>query len=308
MSIALDSNCLSSCPIGIISLSKLSLNSLTPYASNSLNMMVSNDIYLNTISSLNNVLSNVEKMSQLAFESSCSPQVLTLDIDTIEKSTDKNETSLKMKFPKINYNTVNLEEDAPNTTVSKDHLNNKMVRSFMRILRPIVTKKRINKKMMLHSNKFVNSVGSGTDSSSSSSKVAKGKQNMLSRGGKFRAGRAIGVVNNSSYTNKEVVNKQSTSKNKQSSFSSAGSANKKSNRSKRALSLITKSTKFSTSASVSSLSCSSPTNFNCSSLLSHNDSSINSNNYNVSKEINWYMLEELDHYYKILGKPSSCFP
>ncbi len=87
MSIVLDSNGfngLANSPVGL-SLSKLSLNSLSNYPS-TINI-ASNEIYLNTVSSLNNVLFNVEKMSQLAFDGSRSPQVLTLEIENLEKDT-----------------------------------------------------------------------------------------------------------------------------------------------------------------------------------------------------------------------------
>ncbi len=278
MSIRLDSNGLANSPVGL-SASKLSLNSFSNYPS-ALNM-VSNEIYLNTISSLNNVLYNVEKMSQLAFEGT-SPQILTLDIENLEKDTTSSNIS-KIKFDEK----TEQKTGSTDTVVSKNtHLNNKIIRSFLKFIRPTLAKKRINKK--IHT-KVTDSV------------LQKTKKNSIGRS-KFRSTRpgTIGILNGASDDVIRVRTTNEIDKNEQSSFSSTNGVptKKKSNRTKRALSLITKSTKFSTSASISSLSCSSPTHFNSSSLLSNELSS----NQNISKEINWYRLEELDHYYKILGK------
>jgi len=219
----------------------------------------------------------VEKMSQLAFDGSRSPQVLTLEIENLEKDTYSSNTISKIKFNEnIDHQTSSTE-----TVVHKStHVNNRIIRSLLRFIRPTLAKKRINKK--IHTKV--------TDLALKK----KAKKNSIGRS-KFRKNRSgtIGILNN------PVRKKSGLDNNEESSFSSSNetSSQKKGNRAKRALSLITKSNKFSTSASISSMSCSSPTNFNNSSNVSQADL-----NQNVSKEINWYRLEELDYYYKILGK------
>lgn len=285
MSIALDTNGpVTSSPLGHSS-SRISLSSLSSYPS-ALNM-ISNDIYLNTISSLNNAFYNVEKLSQFSFQSSDGPQILTLDLEKIENDGEKT-PKMSFSIKTSPHDTDSKESQNSGKILSKPNVNNRMIRTFLRFLRPTKAKKRINKKL---NSKITNSV-------TSDSKMAKSKKNTIGRS-KFRS---IGVINSSDDVIRIRSNEKKNSKKSSFSSSSNSSTNhKKNHRAKRALSLITKSTKFSTSASVSSISCSSPTNLNNTSMFSTNETSVHSSNF--SKELNWYRLEELDHYYKILGNP-----
>ena len=97
--------------------------------------MISNDIYLNTISSLNSALCTVEKLSQLSEDSS--PPVLTLD--HIEDLATDGKHSKTVNFPKefVETNVHHTE------IVTKNGYN---LRSFLRLLRPSISaKKRVKK-------------------------------------------------------------------------------------------------------------------------------------------------------------------
>ena len=215
--------------------SRLSLSSISSYPS-TLNM-VSNEIYLNTISSLNDVLTNVElQMNQFNFSQSKesvpdTPPVLTLDLD---KEID-HQNSLKPGFTK-NVNFENIEstepEASPDQTVQKIH-SNKVIRHLLRLIRPSINKKR-NKK--IHHNKKSSSIKIGN------------KKNTVGRS-KFRSNRTVGVLNNEEFRlRKNESFARNNKKSKKSSFSSTNSSNKQSktntntnsNRARRALSLITK--------------------------------------------------------------------
>jgi hypothetical protein len=278
MSVALNSNG-STLNKGHLSESKLSLNSLSSYPSRL--DMISNEIYLSTVSSLNNVLSSVEKMIETS--GTTSPILNLYEIDKMVNALDVRHANQK----NVNFHESSADPDqAPesiqgnNNMVAKSHCKNKMIRSFLRLLKPSISKNR-NKD--------------------------KSKKGSIGRA-KFRSGRTIGVLNSSDefrVRKKESFRHSGTKSNDASDnkkinkspfLSSHSMANKQRLKStRRALSLLTRSAKFSTSASDSSVCCSSPTNFNSSSILSANEYS------SMSKELNWYRLEELDHYYKILG-------
>lgn len=260
--------------------SKISLNSLSSYPS-TLNM-ISNEIYLNTVSSLNNVLNNVEKMIEINGRTSPVLNLYEIDkmVNSMEKQNSKN-VNFNESFS-ADADAETTEDNSQQTKIVARKHNNKMVRSFLRLLRPPISSKKRN---------------------------SKDKKGSISTRSKFRSARAIGVLNNSEAADfrlrrNESIKKSKKKKSKSKASFSSGSQSTKSNKlksTKRALSLLTRSAKFSTSASISSVSCSSPTNFNSSSILSTSNESSSS----MSKELNWYRLEELDHYYKILGKKNA---
>lgn len=259
-----------------LSESKISLNSLSSYPS-ALNM-ISNEIYLNTVSSLNTVLNSVEKMIEINGHTSPILNLYEIDkmVNSMEKPSPKN-VNFNESFS-ADADAEATEDNAQNKTVAKH--NNKVIRSFLRLLRPPISNKKRNNK---------------TD-----------KKGSISGRSKFRSARTIGVLKHNSESDFRLRRNESITKSKKKRISkskaslSSSSQSTKSNKLKstrRALSLLTRSAKFSTSASISSVSCSSPTNFNSSSILSTSNESSS-----MSKELNWYRLEELDHYYKILGK------
>ena len=131
--------------------------------------MISNDIYLNTISSLNSALCTVEKLSQMS-----EPPVLTLE--NIEDLDGKH--SKTVNFPK-----EIVETNVHTEIVNKNGYN---LRSFFRLLRPSISVKKRVKKTADKETKS-NSIGL----------AKKTKKSFSIRNAKMRSTRAIGVLNSS---------------------------------------------------------------------------------------------------------------
>ena len=241
-------------------------------------------------------------------------------------------------------------EDNTNATSSKaasnnklsQNTNNKVIRSFLKLIRPSLNRKRKNRHMNAKSTsnlsfyaksggKFDESFELNTFKILSANETKKKSGSKKKTRSKLRSCRSIGVLNEATAATSiksdrggggeegedtdidiEIFNikenRRSKSKSvcrinssieisdlKSISNESPSTHTNKSNKATRAFSLLNKSSMFSSSlSSYNSVTVSSNTNNSNSNQLKSNPV--------LSKELTWYKLQELDGYYKILGK------
>jgi hypothetical protein len=243
--------------------------------------------------------------------------------------------------------------------------NNKVIRSFLKLIRPSLNRKRKNRHMNAKSTSNLSNFPNETSESfelntfkilnenEAATIVAKKKKNIRSsnskkktlRSNKLRSFRSIGVLSEANahsyddeddnYKNRrgeeneidiEIFNIKENARGKCKSVCRLNSSieisdlksslndspltcdittvKHRNTRTTRALSMINRSSMFSSSfSSCNSMTMSSSTNTATNNNNNNNNSSVISSKQNpvLSKELTWYKLQELDGYYKILG-------
>ena len=225
-------------------------------------------------------------------------QLASNNIDPISTTTTSN----------ANTNTLTISTNAnANNKASNQNTNNKVIKSFLKLIRPSLHRRRKNRHMNASS-----TLNLRESFELSTLKVAKSSKKKASKK-KLRSSRSIGVLNdakndcNDFERNNDIdieiidirrKNKNLCRINSTVETNNLGSSrsSSKNNKASRTFSMINKSSMFSSSVS----------SYNSVSITSNNNSGSLATTPNgapiLSKELTWYKLQELDGYYKILGK------
>jgi hypothetical protein len=246
---------------------------LSSSASSPINSPINNNIYLSTISTNDIPLTNSNH------------------IDLNKKNIEP--------IMLINTDFIQDDKSSPNS--------NKSIKTFFRLLKPSVYKKRTKKIHLNSSSSFNNSTNNNEPKVTVTRSNTKRSQQQQT--GVLIANPLVKNYENSNtnmilYRNRMSLNRkklnQASLKLNKSTYSTTHTTklvnNKASkiNKAKRAFSMMTPSSNKST---IEPLNNNNKTYDIKSLLTSHNKSTLNT----TSKELTWYKLEELDNYYKILG-------
>jgi len=237
--------------------------------------------------------------------------------------------------------TTSINDSIRSTSKLSQNTNNKVIRSFLKLIRPSLNRKHKNRHMNAKSTSnlshFPNSSGNdfknecfelNTFKILNANETKKKNSTKKKTRGKLRSCRSIGVLNQATTTaissssndrggendiDIEIFNIKENTRSKSKSVcrinssieisdlksnsndSTTSSQLAKNNKTTRAFSMINKSSMFSSSLS----------SYNSVSMSSTTNNSVKyqpKNNPVLSKELTWYKLQELDGYYKILGK------
>jgi hypothetical protein len=202
----------------------------------------------------------------------------------------------------LNNDFIQDEKSSPNS--------NKSIKTFFRLLKPSVYKKRSKKIHLKSSSSFNNSTNNEPKVTVTRSNTKRSQQQQT---GVLIANPLVNNYENSNtnmilYRNRMSLNRkklnQASLKLNKSTYSTTHTTklvnNKASkiNKAKRAFSMMTPSSNKSTIEPLNNNNNNNNKTYDINTLLtSHNKSTLNT----ISKELTWYKLEELDNYYKILG-------